>query len=94
VTTNFFPWDENHATSLHSSRMGKATFCNETPNSGFEVLTGVALASLPCQGCHWEGQPGAPNGCEGCHDTADPQLGAEVDDSMDGVCVKCHGRLS
>jgi predicted CXXCH cytochrome family protein len=79
VTTNFFPWDENYATSLHSSRMGKATFCDKTPRSGFEVLTGVALASLPCQGCH---------------DTADPQLGAEVDDSMDGVCVKCHGRLS
>jgi predicted CXXCH cytochrome family protein len=94
VTPDFFPWDENFVTSLHSSRMGKATFYNETPNNGFEVLTGVALTSLPCQNCHWEGQPGAPNGCQGCHDTADPQLGAEVDDSMEGVCVKCHGRLA
>jgi hypothetical protein len=91
VTTNFFDWDEWFPSSLHGTRAGKGTFYNETPNGGFETLTGVPLASSPCEGCHWEGQPGAPNGCQGCHAEAEPQLGAVVDDET--VCVKCHERL-
>jgi len=94
VTTDFFPWDEYYPTSLHGTRVGKGTFYNTSPNMGAESMTGVPLSSLPCTGCHWEGQPGAPNGCQGCHTEENPGLGAEVDDSMEGVCVKCHSRLA
>ncbi len=92
VTTNFFPWDEYYSTSLHFTRAGKAWFYNETPNNGYETLTGIPYANLPCQGCHRPDQAAGTNGCESCHDTATPELGAQVDASLSGVCGGCHSR--
>lgn len=92
VTTNFFMWDEYYPTSLHFTRGGKPTFYNTTPNNGYETLTGVPYVQLPCQGCHRPNQAPGTKGCESCHDTADPQLGAQVDASLSGVCGGCHGR--
>jgi len=92
VTTNFFQWDELYTTSLHFTRAGKSTFYNATPNNGYETLTGIPYASLPCQGCHRPDQAAGTNGCESCHDTATPELGAQVDASLDGVCGGCHSR--
>jgi predicted CXXCH cytochrome family protein len=92
VTTNFFPWDEYYTTSLHYTRAGKAFFYNTTPNDGYETLTGIPYGNLPCQGCHRPDQAVGTNGCESCHDTAAPELGAQVDASLDGVCGGCHSR--
>jgi predicted CXXCH cytochrome family protein len=92
VTTNFFPWDELYATSLHFTRAGKSWFYSASPNNGYETLTGIPYGNLPCQGCHRPDQPVGTNGCESCHDTATPELGAQVDASLDGVCGGCHGR--
>ena len=95
VTTNYFPWDEYFPTSLHETGHGKKTFYDEVPNAGFERFTGVAYGELSCQGCHSQASGMPPvngRGCERCHDTPDPQLGAEVDASLTGVCAGCHGR--
>jgi predicted CXXCH cytochrome family protein len=96
VTTNFFPWDENFPTSLHEGGWGKTTFYNAVPNRGFEEYTGVAYSELACIGCHSQASglpPVSGRGCDRCHDTADPQLGDEVDTNWtDGVCIGCHSR--
>lgn len=91
VETDFFPWDEYYPESLHYTRAGKSTFYNESPNGGFESLTGVAYSALPCQGCHRYDQVPGARGCESCH-TTEPKLGAEVDATLDGVCGDCHSR--
>ena len=87
VTTDFFPWDENFATSLHVTGQGKQTFYNEVPNGGFEEFTGVPYADLTCKTCHEVATRGT---CERCHDTATPGLGATID--SDDVCFGCHSR--
>ena len=92
VRTNFFPWDEYYTTSLHYTRAGKAFFYNTTPNDGYETLTGIPYGDLPCQGCHRPDQAVGTTGCESCHDSATPELGAQVDASLDGVCGGCHSR--
>ena len=96
VATNFFPWDENFPTSLHETGQGKTTFYDAIPNRGFEESTGVPYAGLACVGCHSTASGLPPvNGrsCDRCHDTADPQLGDEVDTNWtDGVCIGCHSR--
>lgn len=95
VTTNFFRWDETYATSLHRTGMGKQTFYDANPNGGFEVYTQVPYDALACKGCHEPGAGGkvkGERGCMSCHETDDPQLGAEVDATLQGVCGPCHGR--
>ena len=96
VDTNFFPWDENFATSLHETGAGKTTFYNEIPNRGFEEYTGVMYSELACIGCHSTTSglpPVSGRSCDRCHDTADPQLGDVVNTSWtDGVCLGCHSR--
>ena len=96
VDTNFFPWDEYFPTSLHETGAGKTTFYDAIPNRGFEEATGVAYASLACVGCHSTASglpPVSGRSCDRCHDTADPQLGDEVDTDWDtGVCIGCHSR--
>ena len=95
VRTNFFPWDENFATGLHRTGAGKQTFYNEHPNGGFEKHTGIPYSALVCQGCHVPGFGGTvkgERGCMSCHETDDPQLGAEVDATLQGACGTCHGR--
>ncbi len=94
VTTNFFPWDEYYSTSLHASRAGKSWFYNASPNGGFESLAGVPYNELPCQGCHRKDQAAGTTGCESCHDTPNPQLGAQVDATLSfcGGSNGCHGR--
>lgn len=89
VETNFFPWDEYFATSLHATGQGKKTFYNVSPNGGFEHYTGIAYETLACKGCH---EPASTGGCLACHDTENPQLGAQVDATAEGVCGNCHGR--
>jgi hypothetical protein len=96
VTTNYFAWDEYYETSLHRTGMGKQTFYNEVPNGGFEQYTGVPYSGLVCQGCHTPGlgygTVQGERGCASCHEDDSPQLGAQVDASLTGVCGPCHGR--
>ncbi len=97
VSTDYFPWDEYYETSLHRTGMGKQTFYNEVPNGGFEKFTGVPYNGLVCQGCHTPGlgygTVQGERGCQSCHETDDPQLGAEVNVGLtDGVCGPCHSR--
>ena len=92
VSVSFFPWDEFYPTSLHSNRQGKATWYNEMPNGGFEQYTGIPYANLSCKNCHRPSQAPGTTGCETCHDTAEPQLGAVVEATLTGVCGDCHGR--
>ncbi|MGD2122553.1 MAG: fibronectin type III domain-containing protein, partial [Gemmatimonadota bacterium] len=96
VAVNFFPWDEYFPTSLHRTGMGKQTFYNAIPNGGFESLTGIPYDDLVCKGCHTPGFAGGAvkgeRGCQSCHETDDPQLGAEVDATLTGVCGPCHSR--
>lgn len=95
VTTDYFPWDEYFETSLHRTGMGKQTFYNQNPNGGFELFTGIPYESLVCRGCHEPGFGGTvqgERGCLSCHETDDPQLGAEVDATLTGACGTCHGR--
>lgn len=89
VTTDFFPWDEYAATSLHVTGMGKQTFYGAVPNGGFEHYSGVPYQDLSCRTCH---EPASTGGCQACHEEADPQLGATVDATLEGVCGKCHSR--
>ena len=94
VTTNYFPWDEYFPMSLHETGQGKLTFYG-TANNGLELYTEVAYSELSCQGCHSQASgmpPVSGRGCERCHDTPSPQLGAVVDASLGGVCGGCHGR--
>jgi len=76
--------------------MGKQTFYNAVPNGGFESLTGIPYDDLFCKGCHIPGEGGTvkgERGCESCHETDDPQIGAQVDASLTtGVCGPCHSR--
>lgn len=92
VETDFFPWDEYYETSLHFTRSGKPWFYNEVPNAGFGSLTDVAYDGLACKNCHRPDQPSGEKGCISCHGTATPQLGADVDATLTGVCGACHGR--
>jgi hypothetical protein len=89
VTTNFFPWDENILTSLHYTGAGKPTFYSEVPNQGFEIYTGVPYEVLNCANCH---APITGGDCTACHTEPDPQLGSEVDATLDGACGNCHSR--
>jgi len=94
--TDFFPWDDYFETSLHVTGAGKPFYYDISPNLGFERYTGIPYTDLACQGCHAvdSGFPGPATGktCDRCHDTTDPQLGDEVDDSLAGPCGVCHGR--
>lgn len=92
VSTNFFPWDEYYPGSLHFTRAGKDFFYGASPNNGYEALTGVAYQALPCQECHRPDQAPGTRGCESCHDTSDPGLGAEIEASLSGPCGGCHSR--
>jgi hypothetical protein len=95
VPVNFFPWDEYYPTSLHRTGQGKQTFYNAAPNGGFETLTAIPYNDLVCQGCHTPGFGGTvkgERGCQSCHETDDPQLGAQVDATLTGVCGPCHSR--
>jgi hypothetical protein len=97
ATTNFFPWDEYFATSLHRTGQGKQTFYDEVPNGGFETYVQVPYEQLACRGCHTPGlgfgTVKGERGCLSCHDTDNPTLGAKVEDaSLDGVCGVCHSR--
>lgn len=89
VKTNFFPWDENFATSLHATGQGKQTYYNASPNAGLQVYTGIDYDELQCKTCHL---PQFTGGCKACHATDAPQLGATVDASLSGACGKCHSR--
>lgn len=89
VTTDFFPWDENFATSLHATAQGMQSFYNASPHGGLEVYTGIGYDDLNCKTCHL---PQFTGGCKSCHGTASPQLGATVDASLSGVCGTCHSR--
>ncbi|MDT8435567.1 MAG: hypothetical protein RRA92_02315 [Gemmatimonadota bacterium] len=93
---NHFPWDEYFPTSLHVTGAGKPYYYGTNPNLGFERFTDVPYTDLACQGCHLSdsGFPGPATGktCDRCHDTAEPQLGAEVDATLAGACGTCHSR--
>jgi hypothetical protein len=95
ATADYFPWDEYFETSLHRTGAGKQTFYNEVPNGGFEQYTNIPYQNLVCQGCHEPGFGGTvkgERGCLSCHDTDNPQLGADVDATLTGACGTCHGR--
>ena len=83
---------ETFPTSLHGTRQGKVTWYS-AENGGFENLTGVSMADLPCQKCHAstyaDGTPVDPAsyqpGCADCHATPG-------DTPSDETCLKCHSR--
>ncbi|MGQ9880924.1 MAG: hypothetical protein ACUVSV_08685 [Armatimonadota bacterium] len=83
---------EAFRTSLHATRMGKATWYSKA-NGGFETLTNIPITEMGCMKCH----PGTkadgtpidsatyhPN-CDDCHTSP----GSPVSDQ---ICLKCHGR--
>lgn len=88
VTTNFFPWDEYYATGLHNTGQGMATFY-DARKGGFEAQSGVPYQDLACKTCHL---PQYTGGCRSCHGIDNPQLGAQVDATLTGVCGTCHSR--
>ncbi len=90
LTANGFPWDEWYPTSLHATGQGLQTFYSAS-NNGLEQFANVPYSELACKNCH---EPSITGGCASCHDTADPALGAQVDDGVaEGqACVGCHGR--
>jgi hypothetical protein len=90
VTANGFPWDEWYPTSLHATGQGLQTFYSAS-NNGLEQFANVPYSELACKNCH---EPSLTGGCASCHGTADPGLGAEVDDGVgEGqACAGCHGR--
>ena len=84
--------EETFPTSLHATRPGKAHLY-AAQRGGFEQLTGVPMADLPCTACH---APTRADGtpidnatykpdCTDCH----KQAGDKVADS---VCLGCHQR--
>jgi hypothetical protein len=94
VTTNFFPWDEYFPSSLHETGAGKPTFY--MASDGFYQETGEPYSALSCRGCHSQSSGLPPvngRGCDRCHDTPDPGLGATVVSSLDPTsCGGCHSR--
>lgn len=83
---------ETFRTSLHGTRLGKATWYSKE-NGGFETLTDVPMAELPCQKCHaptyadgTEVDPASYQpGCADCH--ASPG-----DKPSNETCLGCHSR--
>lgn len=83
---------ETFPTSLHATRQGKATWYGKE-NGGFETLTEVPMANLPCQKCHastyadgTEVDPATYQpGCADCHATPG-------DKPKDETCLGCHSR--
>ncbi|MGD2217130.1 MAG: hypothetical protein PVJ64_10245 [Gemmatimonadales bacterium] len=90
VTANGFPWDEWYPTSLHATGQGFQTFYSAS-NDGLEQFAGVPYSELACKNCH---DPSLTGGCASCHNTPNPELGAQVDDGVaEGQpCGRCHGR--
>ncbi|MGD8698699.1 MAG: hypothetical protein PVJ43_05375 [Gemmatimonadales bacterium] len=90
LTANGFPWDEWYPTSLHATGQGLQTFYSAT-NNGLEQFANVPYWELACKNCH---APSITGACMSCHDTAEPTLGAQVDDGVaEGqACAGCHGR--
>ncbi len=90
VTANGFPWDEWYPTSLHATGQGLQTFYSAS-NNGLETFANVPYSELACKNCH---EPSLTGGCAGCHDTPNPEVGAQVDDGVgEGqACARCHGR--
>ena len=83
------PWAERYTTSLHGTGQGLQTYYSAA-NNGLELFAHVPYAELACKGCH---EPSLTGGCASCHTTADPELGAQVDDGLgEGqACGGCHG---
>ena len=87
-----FTYSQSNA-SLHMTRKGKEYFY-KVQTGGFEVITGIPMASLRCMRCH----PGklANNtpidtatyqpSCNDCHNFA---IGNAVPDT---ICLRCHSR--
>lgn len=84
--------EQTFPTSLHATRAGKQYFYSSA-NGGFEKLTGIPMAELPCTNCH---APTRADGtpiddatyqpdCTDCH----KQPGDTVADS---TCLGCHSR--
>jgi hypothetical protein len=90
LTANGFPWDEWYPTSLHATGQGLQTFYSAS-NNGLEQFANIPYSELACKNCH---EPGITGGCASCHGTADPVLGAQVDEGVaEGqACAGCHGR--
>lgn len=84
--------EEAFKTSLHGTRRGMETWY-AAANQGFELLTGLSYASLPCGGCHpgtlADGTPINPAtyrpSCSDCHVKPGDQV-------ADAICLKCHRR--
>jgi hypothetical protein len=80
--------------SLHTTRQGKATFWS-AENGGMELIVGIPMSDLPCQGCHAptyaDGTPvdsaTYEPSCRDCH--ADPANPGPVEDA---ICYGCHQR--
>jgi len=90
LTANGHPWDEWYPSSLHATGQGVQTFYSAT-NNGLEQFANVPYWELACKNCH---APSITGACTSCHDTAQPTLGAQVDDGVgEGqACTRCHGR--
>lgn len=86
------PPEQTFPTSLHATRAGKQYFYSSA-NGGFEKLTGIPMAELPCRNCHAPTRAdGTPINdatyqpdCTDCH----KQPGDTVADS---TCLGCHSR--
>jgi hypothetical protein len=84
--------EETFRTSLHATRLGKATWYSRA-NGGFEGLTNVSISQMACMKCHpgtkADGTPIDPAtyqpGCDDCHSSP----GSSVSDQS---CLKCHSR--
>ncbi|MBI2433575.1 MAG: Ig-like domain-containing protein, partial [Candidatus Hydrogenedentes bacterium] len=88
---------ERFSSSLHGTRVGKATWYNGTEaEPGLLSLTGIPMEELPCMGCHGpnyaDGTPvdagSYTAGCGDCH--VDPEHPAAITDQA--VCLPCHSR--
>ncbi len=81
-------WGGHYSTSLHATAQGMKTWYGES-NGGFEGFTGVPYGQLGCKSCH---EPSATGGCTSCHESGQPEVGADVNASLNGVCGTCHSR--
>lgn len=92
----------NFATSLHSTRTGKATFYNDGMDQlstlpmqqGFGNFVNVAFAALPCAGCHNAAATTVGGvdtwtgaSCADCHNITNPTQAVPMQ-----TCLGCHSR--